>query len=72
MVGVLRLFLLSIQRRAFTPEGENWFWPPSIFYVVRIPYWAFPQPTYKDGFRRCCLTLASTYFATERLTYGQY
>ena len=33
-----------------------------LFYVVRVPYWAFPQPTYKYGFRRCCLTLASTIY----------
>ena len=31
-----------------------------LFYVVRVPYWAFPQPTYKYGLLRCCLTLAST------------
>lgn len=55
MVGVLRVFLLLIQRRAFTPEGENRFWRAHIFY---LDY--YPKPTYKDGFRRCCFTLAST------------
>ena len=51
MVGVLRLFLLSIQRRAVAPEGENWFWLTHrfltrFFYQVSTSY---PnQPTSTD------------------------